>query len=214
MVCPACGHVDVPVEQSALVLLAGVSTALPTGCHSSGRGPPGLGSWRTLRRRRGRVEARGRKKEAYGAAGDRAPGADAEVLGANAYAVGANASDCAADDGAAFFGANAIDGASADVLCASAFDGAADDGENASDGACADVVGAIALDDGASSLGANAVLGANSSDAKVDVPVVQCASVLLAGVSTAMPTGCHSSFLVEWDSRKQTQYGSDRQLLK
>jgi len=271
MVCPACGHVDVPVEQSALVLLAGVSTALPTGCLLSGRGPPGLGSWRTLRRRRGRVEARGRKKEAYGAAGDRAPGADAEVLGANAYAVGANASDCAADDGAAFFGANAIDGASADVLCAnaldgdasadvlgadaevfganalvvganasdcaaddgaaffganafdgasadvlcaSAFDGAADDGENASDGACADVVGAIALDDGASSLGANAVLGANSSDAKVDVPVVQCASVLLAGVSTAMPTGCHSSFLVEWDSRKQTQYGSDRQLLK
>ena len=275
MVCPACGHVDVPVEQSALVLLAGVSTALPTGCLMSGRGPPGLGSWRTLRRRRGRVEARGRKKEAHGAAGDRGRlGADAEVLGANAYAAGANASDCAADDGAAFFGANACDGASADVLCANALDGdASADGAsadvlcaNALDGdASADVLGAdaevganahvvgasacdCAADDGAAFLGANAVdgasaddlcasalddanasddagsLGANAFDGAADVGASSlganafhganasnggCASVLLAhaGVSTAV------SLQVEWDSRRQTHYGSDRQLL-
>ena len=41
----------------------------------------------------------------------------------------------------------------------------------------------------------------------------QSASVLLAGVSTAMLTGCHMSLQVEWDSRRQTQYGSDRKLL-
>ena len=291
MVCPACGHVDVPVEQRALVLLAGVSTALPTGCLMSGRGPPGLGSWRTLRRRRGRVEARGRKKEAYGAAGDRGPGADAEVLVANACVASANASDCAADDGAAFFGANACDGASADVLCANALDGDASadgasadvlcanalNGEASADGASADVLCANALDgdasadvlgadaevganahvvgasacdcaadDGAAFLGANAVdgasaddlcasalddanasddagsLGANAFDGAADVGASSlganafhganasnggCASVLLAhaGVSTALQ--------IEWDSRRQTHYGSDRQLL-
>ena len=55
------------------------------------------------------------------------------------------------------------------------------------------------------------MFGANAFDASghVEVLVVQCASVLLAraGVSTAL------SFQVGWDSRRQTQYGSNRQLL-
>ena len=48
--CSLCGRSDVPI-----------GFFLPNGC-SSGKGPPGLGSWRTLRRQKGRAEARVRSK--------------------------------------------------------------------------------------------------------------------------------------------------------